>query len=156
MMEEMIEWSKTATPAQKRQAAAISRPRSKSKSSPSYAEVKELYENPIQKMMPSVIRTLTPRLTQLDMAVCETKGDGIGFITSDHPCIWFDSDAYRRPPLYRAPALVYETIEITLPISPRQCLWLTRTGIEGYLPANEMFVNEVNRRSGFKRISTLS
>ncbi|MGH7206763.1 MAG: DUF4238 domain-containing protein, partial [Nitrospiraceae bacterium] len=106
------------------------------------------YENPIQKMMGSMIRTLTPLLTRLDIAIFEAE-DKIGFITSDHPCVWFDSDAYRRPPLYRAPALMYQTIEITLPVSPRQCVCLSRLGIGGYLPATEAIVNEFNRRTRF-------
>ena len=87
---------------------------------------------------------------ELNMSTWEAESEGIGFITSDNPCIWYDSAAYKRPPLYRAPALAYETIEITLPISPRQCLWLGRSGIEAYAPANDMVVDEINRRTRFQ------
>ena len=143
-----MEWSKRATLEEKRRAAAMSLPSSKSKGSLTYEQVKELYGNPIQKIMGPMLRTLTPLLTCLDIAIFEAE-DNLGFITSDHPCVWFDSDAHRRPPLYRAPALMYKMIEITLPISPRQCVCLNRLGIGGYLPATEAIVNEFNRRTRF-------
>src|SRR5713101_5619201 len=67
-------------------------------------------------------------LCKLDFAVLSTTDD-IGFITSDHPCVWHDPEGYKRPPMYQSPGLIYETIQITLPISPEQCIFLNRQGI---------------------------
>lgn len=56
--------------------------------------------------------------------VCTEKTPG--FITDDEPVVWFDPEAYKRPPLYRAPALMYESVEITMPISPTRMMFLGR------------------------------
>ena len=40
------------------------------------------------------------------------------FITSDHPCVWFNPEAYKFPPMLRSPGLAQDRIEITLPLSP--------------------------------------
>jgi hypothetical protein len=44
---------------------------------------------------------------------------------------------------------MYESIEITLPVSPRQIVLLSRRGVSGYLPASEEIVDELNRRTRF-------
>ena len=36
------------------------------------------------------------------------------------------------------------TVEVTMPISPKQCLLLTWDGPEGYIAANEAMLNQVN------------
>lgn len=149
MMEEMIEWAKTATPEQKKRAAAMHIPSSNSKGSMTYEQVKELHAHPLQKMLLPMIRTITPLICKLDLAVFVTT-DEIGFITSDHPCVWFDPESYKRPPLYRGPALMYKTIEITLPLSPSHCLFLNRQGIEGYIDVDQGIVDELNRRTRFE------
>jgi hypothetical protein len=150
MMEEMIEWAKTATPEQKKRAASIGPPRSSDdrRGSLSYGDVKALYKNPLQKMLGPMIRTLTPLLRKLDVLMLETD-DEIGFITSDHPCVWFDAEAYKRPPLYRGPALMYESVEISLPLSPRHCVLLNRRGLTGYITATPLMLDEMNRRTRF-------
>jgi hypothetical protein len=151
VMEHLMEWAKTATPEQKRSSALLSS-RSSSRYSFSYADVKALVETPLQKMLIPFITASTPLLCKLDFAILYTM-DTIGFITSDDPCVWFDSKAYKRPPLYRSPALMYETIEITLPISPRQCFFLNRKGLKGYVFidsfVDSLLVDEINRRTRF-------
>ena len=112
----------------------------------SYEQVKVLTEEPLQKMLFPLIQSTAPMLAKLDMAIVETD-DSTGFITSDNPCVWFDPVGYKRPPIYRAPALMYETIEITLPISSRQILLLNRHGLSGYHQADEVALNEFNRRT---------
>ena len=43
---------------------------------------------------------------------------------------------------------MYDTIEITLPISPSQVLFLNRQGVQGYNVLQDgRFVDEVNRRT---------
>lgn len=144
-MECLIKWAETATDEEKMQAVSMS---SSSDRSMGYEEVKSLAENPLQDILPQLIDELTPLLYKLDFCVLTTM-DSIGFITSDHPCVWFDPEAYKRPPLFRSPALIYESIEIYLPVSPMQCISLNRRGITGYLAINESIVNDVNRMTRF-------
>lgn len=146
MMEQMMKWAETATPEQKERAAAL--PPSSSGHGLDYDQVKALHENPLQIMLIPMIQAATPLLCRLDMAVFETDEE-IGFITSDHPCVWFDAEAYKRPPLYGGPALMYESIEITLPVSPSQCICLNRRGISGYIKATPQIVDEFNKRIRF-------
>lgn len=143
MMESMMEWAKTATPEEKIQASSLSSVSSKEKGL-SYENVKALYEKPMQNMLPSLINIASPLLCKLDFAVLYTDSE-IGFITSDNPCVWFDPEAYKRPPLYRSPALRYKTTEIRLPISPTQCIVLNQHGIKGYIKVRPNDVDEMNR-----------
>jgi hypothetical protein len=84
----------------------------------------------LQKILLPMVTSMTPLRCKLDMAFFETD-DEIGFITSDHPCVWTDPQGYKRPPLYREPALMYKTIELTMPISPRHCVLLNRSSLSG-------------------------
>jgi predicted CoA-binding protein len=113
-----------------------------------YEQVKAISETPLQEMLLPMIRVSTPLLLKLDLSILSTT-DVLGFITSDNPCVWFDSEAYKRPPFYRGPALMYETIEITLPVSPRQSICLNRKGIKDYLAIPGLIVDEINRRTRF-------
>ncbi|WP_413895390.1 DUF4238 domain-containing protein [Rhodoferax sp.] len=62
-----------------------------------------------------------------------TNTEDLGFITSDKPSIWHDPTAYRRHPYERTSGLKCVDIEITLPISPRQCLLFTHRRVESLL-----------------------
>lgn len=147
MWEHMIEWAKTATPEQKRQAASLSSS-SHSKNSLTHEQVKRIVENPLQSLLLPMVEAATPLLYKLNYAILVTDSSP-GFITSDNPCVWFDPKAYTRPPLHRAPALIYKTIEITLPVSPHKLIYLNRQGINGYLMANELVIDDLNRRTRF-------
>lgn len=148
IMDKMMEWLHLATPEQIEQAVSASVPTSSSADSLTYEDIKTLVEDPLQNMLPIIVQAETPLLCKLDFAVLTTTDD-IGFITSDHPVIWFDPEAYKRPPMWREPALMYESIEITLPVSPEQCLILNRKGVTGYIPVPQSVVDENNRRVRF-------
>ena len=133
------------TPSQKK---AMSAMHGDDKNSISYEEVKAVAKHPLQTLLHPMIRAEAPLLYRLDLSVCETT-DKVGFITSDAPCVWFDSEACKRPPMYQAPALMYKTIEIRFPVSPRQMIVLNRMGLRGYVLANEEIVDELNRINRF-------
>jgi len=147
MMEDMMEWMKTATPSERQRVAAVPSLSSNSKGI-SYEDVKQLYENPTQTLLFPSIQATTPLLCNLDMAFLVTNDD-IGFITSDHPCVWYDPEAYKRHPFYRSPAIGYKTIEITLPLSPSHCLFINRQGYAGFIDVNSRVVDDLNRRVRF-------
>lgn len=151
MADELAESMKTATKEQKQSMARMSSSSlGTSKKDPGFTheQVREMVENPVGTMMLPMISAEADLLAKLDFAILTTDTQP-GFITSDSPCGWFDPEAYKRPPIYRAPALMYETIEISLPISPSQCIFLNRQGYDGYHSVGKDLVNESNRRQRF-------
>lgn len=147
MMEDLMAQVAEMTPEEKTRFARSQPPSLVEKRSGlDYEAVKAMHDNPLQTSLFSFIQTETPLLCQLDMAFLVTD-DPVGFITSDHPCVWFDPEAYKRPPMYRGPALMYETIEITLPISPSCMMLLNRQGFVGYMEVGKHTVTEMNRRT---------
>jgi hypothetical protein len=85
---------------------------------------------------------------EFDFAIFASDRDV--FITSDAPCVWFDAEAYKRPPMFQGIGLGYESVEITLPVSPRQIILLNRRGASGYFPAFDKLIDEFNRRTRFE------
>lgn len=83
-----------------------------------------LKEETTEILLRLAVTAIVPRLMSMQKTILCTD-DPIGFITSDNPSTWFDPTAYRRPPLMRGVGLNHLDIEITLPISPRQCLVFT-------------------------------
>lgn len=145
MGDEMAEWAKTATPGQLH---ALSSMPSSGGQRISLDEMRAAARNPLQAVLLPQLRALTSELLHLDAVVLTATGDS-RFITSDSPCVWFDSEAYKRPPFYRTPALIYPSIEITLPISPVQMLMLQRRGLTGTAGIPDGLVDELNRRTRF-------
>lgn len=148
MMDRLNEWLKTASEKEKQAMAGLSGPSGSKSKGLSYEEVKAMVEEPVRTILLPTIQTVAPLLASLDFAVMCTDSMP-GFITSDRPCVWFDPKAYTRPPMYRAPALMYETTEITLPISPAQCICLNQHGINGYRYMHATGVKEFNSRTRF-------
>lgn len=145
MMDELAEKMKTATIEEKKRMASLNVPSSSNdRGSFSHDQVRKMVDDPVGTMMIPALLTESKLLAKLDMAILTSKND-LGFITSDCPCVWYDPEAYKRPPFYRAPALMYETIEITMPISPSQCILLNRQGISGYIEVSDEAVETQNR-----------
>ena len=121
----MEKWALTATADQRANAARTGSIGS-SGNGMTMDEVQAIVDKPLQTMLEVHVSTTVPLLaTMTHMRImCTEKKPG--FITGDEPVVWFDPEAYKRPPLYRAPALMYETIEITLPISPTRMMFLGR------------------------------
>lgn len=114
----------------------------------SFEEAENLAKDPLRIMLFTQIEVTTPLLYQLDMAIFVTLGRP-GFITSDSPCVWADPKAYKRHPYYRAPGLAYESIEISLPISPKHLVLLNRQGMKGYIKLLPPSEDELNKRTRF-------
>lgn len=109
-------------------------------------DVRRLEAQPIQEMIWPTLRTIIPALEKMHTAVLCTDSP-LGFVTTDTPCTWFDPEAYKLQPIFRSPGLGVPTIEVTLPISPRQCLVIThRRDFRGYIDVNQRVVDEINRR----------
>lgn len=144
-MEEMQAAMSATTPDQRR---AFSRVESAEKGAGlGIEDVRRLETFPIQNMIGAAVRVEFPRLSQMTVAILCTD-DPQGFVTTDHPCTWFDPQAYRLQPVYRGPSLSSRTIEITMPISPHQCLVITHQPIASkfYVDIQPAALQELNRR----------
>jgi hypothetical protein len=109
-------------------------------------DVRVLEKHPIPQMIEMVMQSVIPIFQRMHVAVLCTA-DPIGFVTSDHPCTWFDPESYKFQPIYRSPGLDSRTIEVTLPISPSQCLAITHyPQYQGYIDVQESVVTELNYR----------
>jgi hypothetical protein len=154
LMDRMKEKSKTFTPEQREQA----RRRAEFEASirgdtPTYSEeeVRQTASQPLQHLLAPTVGALTPMLFAMEMVVVETDCSP-GFISSDHPCVWFDPEAHKRPPAFQAPALMYPSTEISLPVSPNQMLIFKREfkSLHGYVKIKESVTDELNRRTRFQ------
>ena len=109
-------------------------------------DIRRMESQPIQKMIGPNLRAVIPVLARMNTAILCTD-DPLGFVTTDTPCTWFDPEAYKLQPIFRSPVLGAPKIEVTLPISPRQCLVIThRPDFHGYIDVDQRVVDEVNRR----------
>lgn len=144
-MDQIKEWAKTATVEQKRFMSTIERGEGPSLN---YDQVKRMAERPIQTLLAPEVAAATPIYNKMALAVFETDKTS-SFITSDSPCVWFDPEAYKRPPLYRSPGLACKTIEVTLPVSPTHLLLFNWQGLDGYIAVNDKIVDSVNRKTRF-------
>ena len=105
----------------------------------------------MQETLPAIVIELTPLLFKMDSIIIETT-DSVGFITSDNPCVWIDPEAYKRPPAFQNPALMYESTEIRFPISPRQMIVFTRNikYERSYSVIGNSFLDDANRVTRFQ------
>lgn len=153
LMDKMHEEAKTFTPEQREQArrrGEIDEIITEGAPTLSEEESRKVASQPMQEMLAPIITSLTPLLFMMDVVIVETCSSP-GFITSDRPCVWFDPEAHKRPPLYQTPALMFESTEIGLPISPQQMLIFKRKfeALRGYAHIKDNIVDELNRRTRF-------
>ena len=144
--EDLEQRMKTSTPEQRRAMALVG---GGSTGGPSMGieDVRRIVEQPLQTLMPAHLRTETPLLAKLKLTVLCATGHQ-RFITSDSPVVWHDPEGFKRPPMWRGPALMYDTVEITMPLSPTRLLLLShRHELWDYIDVGDDVVTEVNRRT---------
>lgn len=140
------------TPEERALTGAHARPPPSSKGrGMSIDEVARIVEQPLQETLPSYISALTPLLMKLEFSILCTATTP-GFITSDEPAVWTDPEAHKRAPLFQSPALMYRSLEITMPISPTRMLLLSHQEMPEYVDvdrrnSNEILVGEMNRKT---------
>lgn len=151
---EMEELARTATPDQLAEMARYSRSLPKRGRGISLDEVQAIVDKPFQTTLAAQIHTTVPLLFKLTHMTIFCTNKVPGFITSDDPVVWIDPEAHKRPPLYRAPAFMYKTIEITMPISPTRLMFLSRqkSGLPEYcnidtFDLEDTLLNDLNRRT---------
>lgn len=111
-------------------------------------EVGKFQQEPMQTIMIPRINAEFNLYTKMHLSILNTD-DEVGFITSDNPCVWFDPEAYKRPPFYRSVGLGYKSVEVTLPISPKQAILISHTPLPLYLNVDMLNVDSINRKTRF-------
>jgi len=118
------------------------------KRSISHDQVRELANQPLQQTMAPMVRAQVINYMSMKMAILCTKTKP-GFISSDAPLVWYDPQSNKRPFPYNSPGLMYDTIEVTLPISPQQLLFISwNDDVEGYIDIDdEIQIDRLNLRT---------
>ncbi|MEX1108481.1 MAG: DUF4238 domain-containing protein, partial [Dongiaceae bacterium] len=151
---QLEEWMRTATPEQKVHMARGSLGSSVRKGGITIDQVQAIVDKPLQTTLASHVHALVPLLQKMThmTILCTTRTPG--FITSDDPVVWFDPESPKRQPMFQGPALMYETTEITLPISPTRMMFLSRQDLNWpeYLDLdardlNDRALNDLNHRT---------
>ena len=116
----------------------------------SHEQVWKLANQPLQQTMAPMVRDQVTHYMSMNMAIICTEIKP-GFITSDAPLVWYDPGSSKRSPLYRSPGLIYDTIEVTLPISPKKLLLISwNDNFEGYIDINEEIeIDRLNLRTWY-------
>ena len=113
---------------------------------PQPGDFDNLKEMTTTTLLNSAATVILPALLGMHKAVLCTS-DPLGFLTSDAPSTWYDPTAYRRHPYERTVGLKSPAIEITLPISPEQCLLFTHRAIGPlYIEVSANGVDALNHR----------
>lgn len=109
-------------------------------------DVKRLEAEPIQRALAPFVKTVLQAMSNMHVAVLCTD-DPIGFVTTDDPCAWFDPELWKMPAYLLSPGLGSSTIEVTMPLSPEQCLLISRqVNIEGFMDVKPETVDALNAR----------
>lgn len=111
-------------------------------------ETANMVEYAHQQLIAMGVQVQAPMLFRMAMTVFVT-GDDLGFVTSDTPCVWFNPNWYKLPPLYRSPGLAQNGIEVTLPLTPHHLLLISHQPRALYVDVNSAIVDELNRRTRF-------
>ncbi len=113
-------------------------------------DVQKVVDHPVQQFLSGEVRVMTLGLLHIPFTIVETA-ESPGFITSDAPCAWFDSELYKKSPAFGAGGLISPTLEICMPLSsPQQLVLFGHRHIADnlYLPptVGNRLVDLTNRR----------
>jgi uncharacterized protein DUF4238 len=101
-------------------------------------DAKVLANEPLQHMLLPAIAEDLPVLARMNLCIFTTEDD-VGFITSDHPCVWYDPSRRRGQTALRA-----RTIEVTMPVSPNSLALLCWEDFPDYENLMPLGVDDAN------------
>jgi hypothetical protein len=104
-------------------------------------DARTLSNDPLQHMLMKVIEDDLPVLLRMTLTFFTTDDPTAGFITSDHPCLWFDTDKRRGQMM----SLQSPTVEVTMPVAPNTLLVQCWEEFPDYWPVATPQVEEFNR-----------
>lgn len=111
-------------------------------------EIEKFHLDPMQTQLIPRMNAEVNCYMKMHMSILNTD-DEVGFITSDNPCVWYDPEAYKRPPMYSSAGLGYKSVEVTLPISPNQAILISHIPLPLYISIHMENVDSVNRKTRF-------
>lgn len=116
------------------------------KQTSNYEVVRQLHIQPMPFHMFHFVNLVAPYLISMNCAIFETDTTP-GFITSDHPCVWFDPAVYDPEAPVSFFGVGSPTLDIILPVSPSQLISLKPNGPDGYFSFedNVQAVDQLNR-----------
>ncbi len=113
---------------------------------PQPGDFDNMKEDATRTLLESGTEVILPALMGMHKTVLCTS-DPLGFLTTDAPSTWYDQTAYRKHPYERAVGLENPDMEITLPISPTQCLLFTHRPVAPlYCEVSREYVDSFNHR----------
>ncbi|MBC7875583.1 MAG: DUF4238 domain-containing protein [Anaerolineales bacterium] len=114
------------------------------KASKDYKDVVNIHKNqPMLFHLFQFVNLTAPYLYTMNCAIYETKTDP-GLITSDNPCFWFDPAIYNSKLPLKFFGIGSPTLNVILPISPKQYISLEKNGIDGYINLNTRPSEEID------------
>lgn len=121
------------------------------KNSYEYKKVVDLHKDqPMLFHIFQFINITAPYLSNLNCAIYETKNTP-GVITSDNPCLWLDPEIHKPNYQPKFFGIGSPTLNVIMPISPKQFISLEMNGYDGYKTINSNpnseneMVNALNR-----------
>jgi len=135
-MDAMQSWASTASPEDIEKLASHMPINAEKSHIVTREEIQEIVDSPIPSLLAPSVLAEAKQLDRLDLVIFRTHTSP-GFVTSDNPVVWGDPEGHKRAPPHQGPALIYPSIEISMPISPTHSLMLNRQGTVGYLDLGE-------------------
>lgn len=94
-------------------------------------DVQRRAEKPLQEMLIPMVAAQTSILLKMNLSILYSISKA-RFLTSDNPSVSFDSESNKRHWMHRG-GIGYETVEITLPITPKHTLLLSWKELPQYI-----------------------
>ena len=116
------------------------------KQHPVFDQISQLSTQPMPYHMFHFVNLIMPYIVQMTCTILETE-DVPGFITSDNPCFWFDPAIFDPTKPMTFFGVGSPTLNILLPISPKQLISLEINGQDGYRPIDSQpgFIDTLNQ-----------
>lgn len=113
-------------------------------------QMRAVRDEPLHLVGVPMMLELMKIFSRMNLCIIPTDDD-IGFITSDKPCVTFDPELYKMPPIWRNISFGSPTVEITLPLTPHRLALLSyHSGLSGYWIGdgiNKKMVDNLNHRT---------
>jgi len=121
-------------------------------------ELQKLLENPEEKLKLSLNKDIAManslnlskdiyyELVEMNWCLCKSPS-GSFFITSDNPVVPFSLQKDGTVIIGKGYGL--GNVEVSIPLSPKICIYMKKTPIQNYIAVNKKFVKEINERTAW-------
>jgi hypothetical protein len=85
-------------------------------------DIQNVVNYPLQSLLPTYVQEISSLLYKIPLIILETT-ESHYFISSDNPCVKVDPSDYQDPKPFGSGGFGSPTIEITMPLSPKQTIF---------------------------------